>query len=65
MDNGPSRVSENELGRRLKALVKRGALAIKVTGKAGRVLSKRVLGTDGLKSSFGWTVNGGRPPRRD
>lgn len=38
---------------------------IKVTGKAGRVLSKRVLGADGLKISFGWTVDRGRPPRRD
>lgn len=50
----------------LSALVKsRALLAIKVTGKAGRVLSKRVLGADGLTSSFGWTVDGGRSPRRD
>lgn len=50
----------------LSALVKsRALLAIKVTGKPGRVLSKRALGVDGLTSSFGWTVDGGRPPRRD
>lgn len=49
----------------LSALVKsRALLAIKVTGKAGRVLSKRALGADGLTSSF-WVDSGWREPTEE